>query len=156
MCIGIIWNNSFLVGGHARAEAQIDPRPLRTSRSTAYGAQVAWPLDYNGRASTIEKKLVKEQYLLHTSLQYGELQPTNGWDWLVGLGHPTVFQWVSRLAALLHGTLLVGVSQTLQRWTEGATYIQLGDHNVGHWPTFLVITIMTICTAALFYPATRS
>jgi len=28
------------------------------------------------------------------------------------------------LAALLHGTLVVGVSQTLPRWTEGATYIR--------------------------------
>jgi len=46
MCIGIIWNNSFSVGGRARAEAQIDPRPLRTSSSTAHGAQVVWPLDY--------------------------------------------------------------------------------------------------------------
>jgi len=43
------------------------------------------------------------------------------------------------LAALLHGTLVVGVSQTLRRWTEGATYIRQGDHHVGHWPTFLVL-----------------
>ena len=50
MCKGIIWNNSlFLVGGRAWAEARIDPRPLRTSRSTAHGAQVVWPLDYMGR-----------------------------------------------------------------------------------------------------------
>jgi len=42
------------------------------------------------------------------------------------------------LAVLLHGTLVVGVSQTLQRWTEGATYIRQGGHHVGHWPTFLV------------------
>jgi len=40
------------------------------------------------------------------------------------------------LAALLHGTLVVGVSQTLRRWTEGATYIRQGGHHVGHWPTF--------------------
>ena len=40
------------------------------------------------------------------------------------------------LAALLHGTLVVGVSQTLRRWTEGATYIRQGGHQVGHWPTF--------------------
>ena len=42
------------------------------------------------------------------------------------------------LAALLHGTLVVGVSQTLRRWTEGATYIRQGGHHVGHWPTFFV------------------
>jgi len=32
------------------ADARIDPRPLQTSRSTAHGAQVVWPLDYMGRA----------------------------------------------------------------------------------------------------------
>jgi len=42
------------------------------------------------------------------------------------------------LAALLHGTLVVGISQTLRRWTEGATYIRQGGHHVGHWPTFLL------------------
>jgi len=42
------------------------------------------------------------------------------------------------MAALLHGTQMVGVSQTLWCWTEGATYIWQGGHHVGHWPTFLV------------------
>ena len=37
-------------------------------------------------------------------------------------------------AALLHGSLVVSVSQTLRRWTEGATYIRQGGHHVGHWP----------------------
>jgi len=40
------------------------------------------------------------------------------------------------LAALLHGTVVVGVSKTLRRYTEGATYIRQGGHHVGHWPTF--------------------
>jgi len=50
------------------------------------------------------------------------------------------------LAALLHAlysalsTLVLGVSQTLRRWTEGATYIRQGGHHVGHWPTLLVFT----------------
>jgi len=38
--------------------------------------------------STIGKKLVKQQYLLHMLLQYGELQPFSGWDPFVSLGHP--------------------------------------------------------------------
>jgi len=42
------------------------------------------------------------------------------------------------LASLLHGTV-VGVGQTLRRWTEGATYIRQGGHHVGHWPTFRVV-----------------
>jgi len=43
------------------------------------------------------------------------------------------------LEALLHGSVVVGVSQTLRHWTEGATYIRQGGRHVGHWPTFLVI-----------------
>ena len=53
-------------------------------------------------------------------------------------GTPANFNGFCVLAALLHGTLVVGVSQTLRRWTEGATYIPQGGHHVGHWPTFLV------------------
>jgi len=40
------------------------------------------------------------------------------------------------LAALLHGTIVVGVSKTLQRWTESATCIRQGGYHVEHWPTF--------------------
>jgi len=40
------------------------------------------------------------------------------------------------LAVLLHGTVDMGISQTLRRWTEGATYIRQGGHHIGHWPTF--------------------
>ena len=53
-------------------------------------------------------------------------------------GTPANFSGFRVLEALLHGTLVVGISQTLQRWTEGANYIRQGGHHVGHWPTFLV------------------
>jgi len=85
-----------------------------------------------------QKKLVKHQYLLHMSSQYGELRPTNGWDRLTSLGHPCKFQLVSSLGSITARHLVVGVSQTLRRSTEGATYTPQGDHHVGHWPTFLV------------------
>jgi len=51
-------------------------------------------------------------------------------------GTPANFNGFRVLAALLHGTPVLGVSQTLRGWTEGAAYIQQGGHNVGHWPTF--------------------
>ena len=54
-------------------------------------------------------------------------------------GIPANFNRFRVLAALLHGTVVVGVSQTLRRWTEGATYIRQGGHHVGHWLTFVVI-----------------
>ena len=47
--------------------------------------------------STIGKKLVKQQYLLYMSPQYGELRPTSGWDRLASLRHPSKFQPVWRL-----------------------------------------------------------
>jgi len=45
----------------------------------------------------IGKKLVKQQYLLQTSLQYAKLRPTNGWYRYGSLGHPGKFQWLSCL-----------------------------------------------------------
>jgi len=58
------------------------------------------------------------------------------------LGHPSKFEWVSRLGSVTARHLVDGVSQTLWRWTEGATYVRQGDHHVGHWPTFLVPYIL--------------
>jgi len=51
-------------------------------------------------------------------------------------GTPANFNGFLVLAALLRGTPAVGVSQTLQRWTEGATYVRQGGHHVWHWLTF--------------------
>jgi len=51
-------------------------------------------------------------------------------------GTPANFKRFRVLAALMHGTLVVGISQTLQRWRKGAAYIRQGGHHVGHWPTF--------------------
>ena len=56
-------------------------------------------------------------------------------------GTPANFNGFRVLAALLHGTLVVGVSQTLRRWTEGATYIRQGGHHVGHWPILVLLVI---------------
>jgi len=53
-------------------------------------------------------------------------------------GTPANFNGFRVLEALLHGSQVLGVSQTLRRWTEDATYIGQGGHHVGHWPTFLV------------------
>jgi len=60
--------------------------------------------------STIGKKLVKQQYLLHMSShsQYGELWPTRGWDHFVSLGQPSKFQRVSCFGFVTAATLLNG------------------------------------------------
>jgi len=45
-------------------------------------------------------------------------------------GTPANFIGFRVLAALLHGTLVVGVGQTLQHWEEGTTCIRQGGHHV--------------------------
>jgi len=56
----------------------------------------------------------------HMSSQYGELRPTSGRDLLASLRqrHPANFNGFRVLAALLHSTLVVGVSQTLWHGTR--------------------------------------
>ena len=80
----------------------------------------------------------------HVSSQYGELRLTSGWDLLASLGQPSKFQRVSRLGNVTARHLVVGISQTLRRWTEGTTCVPQGDHHVGHWPTFLVLIFSTV------------
>ena len=77
------------------------------------------------------KTLVKQEYPIYMSPQYGELRPTNGWDRFGSLEHPSKFQRVSRLRNVTARHSSSGVSQNLWRWTEGATYIRQGGHFVG-------------------------
>jgi len=63
-------------------------------------AQLCRAISSQLRHRQSEKKLVKQQYLPHMSLQYGELRPTNGWDRFVSLGHPSSCQRVSRLGSV--------------------------------------------------------
>jgi len=58
--------------------------------------------------STIGEKLLKQQYLLHMSLQYGEHRPTIGWDRLASFGHPRKFQRVLCLGFVTASTSLNG------------------------------------------------
>jgi len=52
------------------------------------------------RAHIDNRKKVKQQYISHMSLQYGELQPTSGWDLMASLGHPSKFQQVLHLGSV--------------------------------------------------------
>ena len=77
----------------------------------------------------------------HNVANFGPLMAEISWPvW----GNPCKYQLVSHLGSDTARHLVVGVSQTLRHWTEGATYIQQGDHHVGYWPTFLVIKLFCI------------
>jgi len=64
-------------------------------------------------ASTIEKKLVKHQYLLNVLSQYGKLRSTNSWDWFRSFGAPRQISAFRVLASLLHWPRSLEVKQTL-------------------------------------------
>jgi len=71
------------------------------------------------RIDNQKKRLVKQK-CLHNMVNFAPLAPEICWRvW----GTPANFNGFRVLATLLHGTLVVGVNQTLWRWTEGATYI---------------------------------
>jgi len=57
-------------------------------------------------SALLHRATIKQQYLLRMSSQYGELQPTNGLDRFVSLGHPIKFQQVSCLGVITTATSL--------------------------------------------------
>jgi len=70
---------------------------------------------------------------LHNMVKFGSLAAEIG---PVVWGTPANFNGFRVLAVLLHDTPVLGVSHSLRRRTEGATYIRQVDHHVGHRPTF--------------------
>jgi len=101
--------------------------------------------------STIGKKLVKQQCLLHMPPQYMlSFGPIAAEIVSLVWSTPANFNRFRVLAALLHGTPVLGVSQTLWRWTEGATYIRPGGHHVGQWPTFLVCLVVRLLLLSFY------
>jgi len=60
-------------------------------------------------------------------------------------GTPAIFNGFSVLAALLHGSLVVDVSQNLRRWTEGVTYIRWGSRHVGPYSSLCLYSQSVKC-----------
>ena len=125
-----------------RLAANAGPKKVAKNRHLSTIPQLCRAISSQLRhVSTIGKKLLSSRIsstCLHNMVNFGPLAAE-----IVSLvwGTPANFTGFRVLAALLHGTVVVGVSQTLRRWTEGATYIREGGHHVGHWPTFLVYHI---------------
>jgi len=60
-------------------------------------AQFCWAVSLQLRHVSTIGKIVKQQYLLHTFSQYGELRSISGSDRFTSLGHRSKFQRVSRV-----------------------------------------------------------
>ena len=102
--------------------------------------------------STIGKKLVKQQYLPHMSLQYGELRPTSSWDRFISLGHPSKLQPVSCLVSVTAQHPTRGVSQTVALNREHYLYLagRPSRWALAHTSSFLfVYSILNKCTCCL-------
>ena len=136
-----VWNLLHAARGLCRTQKSRQNRHLDTI------AQLCRAMSSQLRhVSTIGKKNLSSDNSftsVHNIVNFGlltaEIRP-------VVWGTPENFNGFRVLAALLaltawHGILVVGVSETLQRWTEGTTCIRQGGHHVGHWPTFLVSTV---------------
>jgi len=142
----------------ARLAENTEPKKSPKSRHLGTIAQLCRVISSQRRhVSTIGKMLNNNisPTCPHNMVNFGPLAAEICWRvW----GTPANFNRFRVLAALLHGTLIVGVSQTVRRWTEGAAYIRQGGHHVGHWPTFLVnlslcsVRLISIMLTSSIYP----
>jgi len=93
-----VWNMLHAARWKYRMQKSRQKSPSGHPRTTLSGYILATKARIDNR-----KKLVKHQYVLHMSPQYGELRPTSGWDRSVVWGTPVNFNGFRVLAALLHG-----------------------------------------------------
>jgi len=118
-----VWNLLHAARWKHRTQKSRQKSPSRHHHTTLSGYIFATKARIDNR-----KKLVKQQYVLHMTPQYGELRPTSGCDGSGSLRHPCKFQRVSRLGSVTARHLVVAVSQTLRRWTAGRPSRWALDH----------------------------
>jgi len=123
----------------ARCKCRTQKSPSGHHRTTLSGYIFATEACIDNRNKNLSNSHVSPT-CPHNIVNFGLLAADIYWRvW----GTPANFNGFRVLKALLHGTVVVGVSQTLRRWTEGVTYIRQGGHLVGHWPTFLVLSLFS-------------
>ena len=113
--------------------------PSRHHRTTLSGYIFATKAHIDNR-----KKLVEQQCLPHicprNMVNFGLLAAEIRWRvW----GTPANFNGFCVFIALLHSTLVVGVSQTAAL-NRGRHLYSAGGHHDGHWPTFLVFLFQPV------------
>jgi len=106
--------------------------PSRHHRTTLSGYIFATKARIDNRKKSLLSSNISST-CPHNMVNFGELAAE-----IVSLvwGTPGNFNGFRVLVALLHGISVVGVSQTLRRWTEGATYIRQAAITLGIGPHF--------------------
>ena len=156
-----VWN--LLHGARCKYRTQkvAKKSPSGHHRTTLSGYIFATKARINNR-----KKLVKQQYLLHMFPEYGELQPTSGWDRSGSLGHPCKFQWLLRLGSITARHSSIGHQPNFTALNRGCHLYSAGQpscwslahilvYSVFHFAIFLVrfSTFIRKCTNRLSYVA---
>ena len=95
------------------------------------------------------KKVVKQQYLPYMSPQYGELGPLAAEIVSLVWGTPGNFNGFRVLAALLHGTLVVGVSQTAAL-NRGRHLYSAGRPS--RWALAHILVVVVVVVVAVVIP----
>jgi len=90
-----VWNMLYVTRWKYRTQKWGTKSPSAHHRTTLSGWIFATKAYINNW-----KKLVKQQYLFHMTVQCGKLRSTSNWDRFVSLGHPSKFQRVSRLGSV--------------------------------------------------------
>jgi len=129
-----VWNLLHAARWKHRMQKSRQKSPSGHHRTTLSGYIFATKARINNRKKNLLSSNMSST-CSHNMVNFGLLAAEISWPvW----DTPPNFNGLRVLAALLHSSKVVSISQTLQRWTEGATYVWQGDHHVGHWPTFPV------------------
>ena len=127
-----VWNVRYAARWKYRTQKSRQKSPSRHHRTTLSG----YIFGNKARIDNQKKNLLSTNMSStcpHNMVNFGPLAAEIG---PVFWGTPANFK--SRLGSVTACHVVVGVSQTLWRGTEGATYVRQDDHHFGHWPTFLV------------------
>jgi len=135
-----VWNVLHTARWKCRAQKIAKKSPSAHHRTTLSGYIFATKANIDNRKKNLLSSTIsyrRPHNMVNFGLLRAEIHP-------IVWGTSANFNRFGVLAALLHGSQLVSVSQTLQRWTECATYVRQGDHHVGHALAHILVQLATV------------
>ena len=126
------------LAGNAGRKKIAKKSPPGHQRTTLSGYIFATKIRIDNR-----KKLVKQQYPLQMSSEYGALRPTTGWYRFVSLGHPSKFQRVSRLGSVTARHSTSGRQPNFAVLNRGRHLYSTGRPS--RWALADIVVIILVC-----------
>jgi len=136
-----VWNMLHAARWKYRTQKSRQKSPSGHHRTTLSGYVFATKAHIDNRKKNLLSSSMSSRYP-HNMVNFGLLAAEICWRvW----GSPAKCNWFPVLAALLHGSQVVSVSQTLRRWTEGATNVRQGDQSRWALAHILVFYVYFCC-----------